>query len=463
MKKLQSIGFSLAILFLLLTLMIPAPPGLTTEGKNTIGLTMFFLVLMITEALPLSVTSLLTVGLIPVFGVTERFSGAVIGFAHPVIFFIIASFGIAGAITNLPLAKRFILVLLNRAGYKIENILLVMIIATAIISFFMSNVPTCAIMMSAALGFIDLLEDGEEKKSLGKTFMIAIPVATMIGGMATPASSSLNLLAISLLEQYARVTITFVQWMAVGIPLVVVMIPLAWLLIVKVYKPAQIETEKMNQYKESIKANDVISKKEIYVIIILTSILALWIASSWVEGLEVFTVAVLGCVLFFMPGINILSWDKFISNINWDIIFISGTILSIADAFLTHNISDWLFRLIYPAHLVLSINVLVGFAALISFLALLVIPSAPALITVLSVPFVAIAIANDVSPSLVIMALAFCACNCYLFPLDTVQLLTYSKGHYRMTDMCKSTIFLQISLVVILAFWIPFMGKILQL
>jgi len=120
-----------------------------------------------------------------------------------------------------------------------------------------------------------------------------------------------------------------------------------------------------------------------------------------------------------------------------------------------------LVETLYPANLTLNANMLVGLAAIISFVMLLIITSAPALITVLAAPFVAIAAANGVPASYLIIALAFCAGNCYLFPLDTVQLLTYGKGYYRMTDMCKSTIFLQVAIVAILAFWLPFMGGIL--
>ncbi|MCL2873772.1 MAG: DASS family sodium-coupled anion symporter [Defluviitaleaceae bacterium] len=467
MKKRQAcglhglIGLCLAVLVLFITLMVDVPDGLTIEGRNTIGITIFFLILLITEALPLPVSCLLTIGLTPLFNVTERFAGAVVGFAHPVVFFILASFGIAGAIMNVPITKRILSALLKQAGYRIEMILLAMMITTAALSFFMSNVPTCAIMMSVALEFINMLEDGEEKKSIGKAFMIAIPVATMIGGMATPASSSLNLLAIGLLEQHTGQTVTFVQWMAIGIPLVVALIPFAWFLIIKVYKPAQIDREKTMIYIENVQVKEKVSGKEAYVIAIMAAALILWIASSWVQGIEIFTVAILACVLFFMPGINVLSWDKFVTTINWDIIFISGTVLSTANALVENNVSSWLVGMLYPANLALSTNMLVGLAAMVSFVMLLMITSAPALITVLAGPFITIAMVGGAPPAYLIIALAFCAGNCYLFPLDTVQLITYGKGYYRMTDMCKSTIFLQIAIVAILMFWIPFMGGVL--
>jgi sodium-dependent dicarboxylate transporter 2/3/5 len=458
----QKTGLTLAVFVLLATLIVPIPEGLTMEGRNTIGLALFFLILLVTEALPLSVSCLVTIGLTPLWGVTEKFAGAVTGFAHPVVFFIIASFGIAGAIMNVPITKRILTALLSRFGQSIESILLAMMIVTAALSFFMSNVPTCAIMMSIALEFINLFEEGDEKRSIGKAFMIAIPVATMIGGMSTPASSSLNLLAIGLLEQYTGDTITFVQWMAAGIPMAVVFIPFAWFLIIKVYKPANIDAAKINLYIEKIRVKEKADKKELYVIAIMAGMLTLWIASSWFRSIEVFTVAILGCSLFFMPGINVLTWKEFVAGINWDIIFISGTVLSTANALVENNVSDWMANSLFP-ELVLGQHMLTGLAALSAFSLLLLITSAPALITVLAGPFTAIAIANGCPPAYLIIALAFCAGNCYLFPLDTVQLLTYSKGYYRMTDMGKSTVYLQIAMVIVLALWLPFIGGMLGL
>lgn len=463
MKTQQKIGLGLALAVLLATLVIPIPNGLTIEGRNTIGLMLFFLIMLITEALPISVSSLLTIGLMPLFGASENFAGAVVGFAHPVVFFIIASFGIAGAVMNVPLTKRILLVLLRRAGGRVERILLALMVATAVVSFFMSNVPTCAIMMTIALEFVNLLDEEEEKRRIGKTFMIAIPVATMIGGMATPASSSLNLLAIGLLEQHAGTTITFVQWMAIGIPLVVVLLPFAWFLMLKVYKPSPIAMEKIEQYVNSLHVPKKMHRKELTVLLVLAAMLVLWIASSWLRSIEVFTVALLGCVLFFLPGIRVLSWDQFVKSINWHIIFLSGAVLSTASALVNNGVSSWLVATLYPANLAPGAALLVALAAALTFLMLLIVTSAPALITVLAGPFVAIAAANGVAPAYLILALALCACNCYLLPLDTVQLLTYSKGYYRMTDMGKSTVFLQLALIALLALWVPFMGGVLGL
>ena len=461
----KNYGPFIAVIVLLFVHFTPNLFGLTNAGQSTIGLTLFFLILLISEALPITLASLLTVGLTPILGVSERFAEAVIGFSHPVVFFIIASFAIAGAVVNVPLPRRALLFLVRRTKPKVEMILLSMMIATAAVSFFISNVPACAIMMVVALEFIGVTEEGSEKKSIGKTFMIAIPVATMIGGIATPASSSLNLLALSLLYGQTGITVSFVHWMVIGIPLIIVLIPLAWWLMVKVYMPQAIDEEKIKMYLRCLEdeVNPAFSKKEMLVLGIMAVMLVLWISSSWVYQIEIFTVSLLGAVVLMMPGIEILSPKKFIEGINWDVIFISGTVLSLAAAFVTNGVSYWISGMALQMSFDFHVSFLVGLAALVSFLTLLVFTSAPALITVLAAPLIGIALAGGISPAYLIIVLAICAGNCYLLPLDTVQLITYSKGYYRMTDMGKSTIFLQLAIVALLAVWIPFIGNFLAI
>ena len=63
--------------------------------------------------------------------------------------------------------------------------------------------------------------------------------------------------------------------------------------------------------------------------------------------------------------------------------------------------------------------------------------------------------------ALIMLAAALCAGNCYLLPLDTVPLITYAKGYYSMTDMAKSTLWLQIAMVILCALWLPLVGGVM--
>lgn len=186
------------------------------------------------------------------------------------------------------------------------------------------------------------------------------------------------------------------------------------------------------------------SGKEKKVVALVLVMLGLWIASSWVPQINVMVVAILGCCVLFLPGVRVLDIETFLRENSWDAFFLVGTVLSISNAMINNGVSDFIADLI-PA-MDVSTMMLIAFTAVLIFAALIVIPVASSLIPIMAVPLVAIAVNAGVSSALVLMTAALCAGNCYLLPLDTVTLITYSKGYYSMTDMAKSTIFMQIAI-----------------
>jgi sodium-dependent dicarboxylate transporter 2/3/5 len=454
-------GIVVAVLVLVITLFIPGFEGLGAAGIKTIGMLVAFLILLITEALPMMLTCLIFLSLMPVLKVSPGFAQALAGFSNPVVFFILASFGIAAAFTTIPLAKRLLIALLKVFGKSVRSMIFALMMCTALISSLVSNVPTCAIFMAISLSFLELYSDPGARKKTGRALMIAIPVSSMIGGMMTPAGSSINLLAISMLEQHTGVTITFLQWMAAGIPLSVIALPIAWKLICIAYKPAEIDPRTVRTFIENLDIPEKITVEEIKALVITGIMLALWILSSWFRGINVMVVALAGCCVFCLPGINVLKFKTFLEHVSWESFFLVGTVLSLGSAMVTNKVSDWLITLI-PAFAIPA-PLLIAFVTVFTFLLLVIIPVAPSLVTFMSLPYISLAAGMGVSPALIMLCFGLCVANCYLLPLDTVPLLTYSTGYYSMTDMMKSTLPLQVCLVVIMSLWMPFIGKILGL
>ena len=459
MSKKQIIGIVGAVLVLIVSMFLPAMGDITQVGMRTVGMLAAFLILLVTEALPVVVISLMFCALMPLLGVTPNFGAALKGYSEPIVFFTLASFGIAAALTTIPLSKRILRALLKAFGKNVGQVLLSMMICCALLSSIVSNVPTCAIFMALALDFVKLYDNETDRRKTARMFMIAIPVASMIGGMMTPAGSSINLLAMGQLEAHAGMEITFVQWMCAGIPLSIVMIPLAWWLMRKVYKPAEVTTEQVKSFIGSMDIPDKMDSKEKKVCVITVVMLSLWIASSWVKGINVMIVAMLGCCVMFLPGIEVLDVKTFLRENSWDAFFLVGSVISIANAMITNGVSAAIANAI-PAMNV-GLPVLLAFTAVLIFLTLVIIPVATSMIPIMAVPLIAIATGAGVSPALIMLAAALCAGNCYLLPLDTVPLITYAKGYYSMTDMAKSTAFLQIAMVVLCAIWLPLVGGLM--
>lgn len=146
MNKKKSSGLLLAVLIILVSCLLPEMEQLNAAGVRAIGLVAAFLVILIFEALPIIITCLIFVALLPVLHITESFNAALSGFSNQVVFFILASFGIAEAFAKVPLTTRMLAFLLRKFGKNIRTILLSMMVCAALLSSIVSNVPTCAIL-----------------------------------------------------------------------------------------------------------------------------------------------------------------------------------------------------------------------------------------------------------------------------------------------------------------------------
>jgi len=279
----------------------------------------------------------------PVYGVAEL-NTAFKEFISPVIFFVIATYGISVSIMKTPLASPISRWLLKRAGNDSCRIILAFSIASAAISNFVSNVPATVLFMSLAMSILAKTGAKPGSSRLGKALMIAIPFAAMIGGIATPAGSSINILALDMLEKYAHLKITFLDWMVFGLPITIVMVPLSSFVLVKLFKPepltgilkgnnerslADCQVAAAQESNGAVDLSSLLnmpdtqqgfSMMEKKVLVIVSLMMAFWIASTWVPAINITMVAVVGLIVFFLPGIDVLTWDEFSSEVGWDAI-----------------------------------------------------------------------------------------------------------------------------------------------
>lgn len=242
--------------------------------------------------------------------------------------------------------------------------------------------------------------------------------------------------------------------MKYGIPIACIMIPLSWLVFVRIYHPVQVSQEDIKQFINHLDIPETMDIREYKVLFIVGGMLVLWILSSWIHDINIIIVAIIGCSLLFFPGIDILDTKTFVKENSWDAFFLVGALTSICNMILKNGIIQTVVDAIPP--FTSSVVLMSGICAVLIFGLLLIIPVATALIPLVVPIFIIIASSAGVSPIVVVMTASLCACNCYLFPLDTVPLLTYSKGYYSMIEMTRSTWLLQVVMVLLCMFWIPF-------
>lgn len=463
MNKKQIIGLIISIVVLITVFFLPIPMGLTDKGLITIGLLLFFLIMLITEALPVGVICFLCLALLPILGVTKNLTTGLSGFTNTILFFVLASFGLAEAVTSTPIVQRILHGLLKKFGKDVKTCILAIMITGALVSAIVTDVPSVVVFMGIGASFLKLFNNEADRQKTAKSLMMGIPISVMLGGLMTPAGSGINILTIDLLKNQAGIQISFIQWMVCSIPIIVVMVPLAWFVLTKIYPPAEIGSEEIQNYMTTIEVKEKVGGRELKVIVITSIMVMFWLLSSFFPVIEVTVVALLGCVSFFLPGIKILTWDRYMKAVSWTSFILIGSVLCIANTIVANGVSEWFVSYILPSSLTFSIMGGVFFVAVMIFIVILIVPVAPALIGILTPVIISLAETTGINPALLIITLGLCAGNCYLFPIDTIPLITYTAGYYKMTDMPKATIWLQLAFVGLATLWLPIAGELIDL
>jgi sodium-dependent dicarboxylate transporter 2/3/5 len=415
-------------------LVVPTPAGLPPEGQRMAAIFLVALILWASEAIPIAVTALLVIILQPIFQV-EHLRTAFTTFISPVFFFVVAMFCIAEAIISAGLDRRFALWLLARAGTDSRRVVLAFIAGTAAVSTIISDVPACAIFMAIAMGVLTKMNAAPGSSSFGKAIMMGIPIASLIGGVATPAGSSINILGMYLIEQYGQVRVPFLHWMIIGIPIVLVLVPIAWWVIVRVCPPEVKTIGKISEINEERARLGAMSAAEKKVIGLLSVMIGLWILSTWVTQLDVALIAMAGAVAMFLPGMNLLTWKQTERSIGWDALFMIGGVTSLGAASVKTGLAKWLVDIslggVHELNVIWVVAIISAFTVVIH----LALPIGPVVNGVLIPPITLLAISMGQNPALYALPVAFTASCAFLLPLDAVPLVTYSKGYYRMFDM----------------------------
>jgi solute carrier family 13 (sodium-dependent dicarboxylate transporter), member 2/3/5 len=209
------------------------------EPKLRMGLALFTLIgsLWMTQAFALSITALLVPLLAVLTGVlTVRESLA--SFANPVIFLFLGGFALAAALSKHGLDRALALAMLRLArGHALGAALLIFGL-TAVLSMWLSNTATAAMMLPLALGLLrDMTQPNDPQAWRTQAFvLLGLAYSASIGGIGTLVGSPPNAIAA------AQAGISFAQWMQIGLPMAAVMLPLMLVLLYAVLRPQLVRT-----------------------------------------------------------------------------------------------------------------------------------------------------------------------------------------------------------------------------
>lgn len=433
-----------------------AGADLTAPGRRMAGLFAAVLVLWASEALPVAVTALLAMAAQPVLGIVPVRT-AYTSFISPVFFFVIGMFILARAVQVSGVDRRFTLWLLARAGTDPRRVLLALMAGCAAFSTVMSDLVICTVFAAVAAGVLDRANI-RPGSSFGRAVMIGIPIASFIGGVATPAGSTVNVLGIQFIEEYGKVRVPFLSWTAIGIPMVLVLLPLAYWAVIRASPPELEAVGSPGEVAADRAALGPLNGLEWRTLLIFGTLIVLWIASTWVPALDLSMVALLGSLVLFLPGIGFLSWKDAQERMGWDALLMIGGVTSLGAASVSSGLAKWMVEAALGGLAAFSPVWIVAAVSAFTVVVHFAIPIAPVINSVLIPPIVLLAQGSGHNPALYAIPVAFTASCAFLLPLDAVSLVTFSRGYYRMLDMLRPGLIVSIVWVILMTVLLMVLG-----
>ncbi len=309
--------------------------------KNILkGLAILFFIgtLWITEALPITATALLVPIIAVMTGIFEV-KQALSYFAHPIIFLFLGGFGLAAALHKYSLDELFAGYIMRAAGSRMIFSVLSLFVATALISMWISNTATTAIMLPLALGLIAKLK--EKNHAVEVFILLGVAYSANIGGIGTIIGSPPNAITA------ANLGISFSEWLKFGIPFVLILLPVMMVVLYITLRPKFPGMAAMY----TVHSKDIFKDTKSYFVVgIFALTVILWLLSEPITNLLGIEqgfgsiVAIFAIVLLIL--FRTIKWKEVESFADWGVLLLFGGGLALSGILSETGASAYLARLV---------------------------------------------------------------------------------------------------------------------
>ncbi len=453
----KRIGMALGpTLFLLLAIWQPAPLGRDANWVLAVGAWM--ITWWISEAVPLAVTALLPMLMFPLLGVRSSEQAAA-PYGSPVVYLFFGGFMLALGLEEHLLHKRIALRIIRWTGFSPRRLVLGFMLSTAMLSMWISNTATAIMMLPMAVSVLNLLR-AQQTQGLDRNFatamVLAIAYGANIGGMATLIGSPPNIAMAGILQRETGVDVSFVSWLQIALPVVLVLLVVAYGLLVFVLFPCRNAT--------AIKAADVIEdeRRKLGAMTgpqwrmagVFLVVATLWVSQDaikwmwpWVQ-LNDTSIALLGVVLLFVvpgsfsPYRPLLDWHA-TARLPWGILLLFGGGLSLAEALRETEVIQTVGEVVAgfsPGALWVTVLLLTGVALYLTELM-----SNVALVNVFVPVLCGIALALRIDPLVLAMPATLASSCAFMLPISTPpNAIVFSSGHVTIAQMVRAGFWLNL-------------------
>ncbi|NCF25076.1 MAG: DASS family sodium-coupled anion symporter [Gammaproteobacteria bacterium] len=449
-------------------LLAGAPEGLGIAAWRTAAIGVMMAVWWATEAVPIAATALLPLVVFPLLDIASIHDTAR-PYANKVIYLFLGGFIVAFAMQRWNLHRRIAINVLQIVGGKGRSLIGGFMVASAIISMWVTNTSTTMMLLPIAVSIIAVIHSSvaglSEKGRNDFQFALLLGVAygATIGGMMTLVGTAPNALLAAFMQDTYGIEIDFARWMLVGVPLALVMLPLSWLVLTRlVFKVDFVtSTEARSELRRMKREMGSMSVPELRVAVIFTCMALLWMTRPLLThlpglaALDDASIAMAGAIaMFLVPSGSkedplLLRWT-YAERLPWGVLILFGGGLSLASAVSNTGLAGWLGTSLQAIGDLPLWVIVVAAAAMIIFLTELTSNTAT---TATFLPVVgAIAVEAGVDPIMLTVPVTLAASCAFMLPVATPpNAIVFGSGMLTIPIMARAGLALNLIGIALVA------------
>lgn len=447
--------------------MMLSPSGsFTTDEWRVLAVGTWMLIWWISEAVPIAVTSLLPIALLPFLGVMSV-REATAPYGSHIVFLFLGGFMIALAMEKWELHRRIALNILKLTGTAANRVVLGFMLSSALLSMWISNTATTVMMLPIAMSVISLIHSSgnyPEKsiRNFDLSLLLGTAYAANAGGIATLIGTPPNLVLAGYFKEQLSIDVSFFDWMKVGLPFSLILLFITYWMLVKLLFPSRLGKFQAvgNMIQSELSAMGKPSRSERRVLYLFLLTASLWVMRGFLNEVLPFLqlndtgIAITAAILLFIiPGdggegkTELLNW-KDTKNLPWGILLLFGGGLCLAGSFKEVGLIDRIGETVSGMDLSGRLILMLVLSAIALFLTEVM--SNVALTTVFVPVVAAIAIGIGLEPEYLAIPVTIAASCAFMLPMSTPpNAIVFASGKIRIVQMARAGIVLNIIAVLL--------------
>lgn len=434
---------------------LQAPPaGLTVAGWHALVVFALCLVLWVTQLLPLPVTSILGLALLPILGVLP--AGELYAlFGNQAVFFILGAFILAAGIMKSGLSEHLALAVFNRVGDSPRKLLLSILLLPAVMACFMPEHAVAAVLLPIVWSIVRGLGLKRGDRYAAAMFL-ALAWGAVIGGVTTLLGGARGPLAMAIVDEMAGSAFSFAGWTLAALPVVLGMLTIAVVLLLRVpVQSVDMEGARRRIAERQLELGRLGFSGRMMALLMLLTVAA-WVFLGEAVGLA--AIALFAVAAMF--ALRIAGWREIQPHVDWGVVLMYGGAIAVAKALEKSGAAVWMANSLWPDGV--SGWLLLVVLGAITLLLTEAISNSAAVAIVLPIA-ISMAGVSGVDPVMVALAVGIVSGFAFMLPMGTpANAMVFGTGYVALPKMLRMGALLMLSALLLFAltvrFWWPLIG-----